>query len=234
MMCKYLFSVLIIFIFHLEIHAQECKVSVEALSGKYEGDCKNGKADGKGKATGKDVYEGDFKSGVPSGSGKYTWADGNSYEGEFSKGLQDGNGIMIYKRPAGDSIVKGYWKKGTFGGKFVKPYLIYKRTVHITSISCKPVSSKFSQVELFIDSETGNQQLSYGGAVTPKPQLTNVQVVNGRYEKLVVHDQFAKKTGYIFEEVQYPFRAIFTIGNDEVELEFFEGTKWIVDLRLAY
>ena len=57
--------------------AQDCVVSVAALSGKYEGDCKNGKADGNGKAMGEDAYEGAFRSGLPDGKGKYTWKNGD-------------------------------------------------------------------------------------------------------------------------------------------------------------
>ena len=234
MIYKSCFSLLISLLLTENIFPQDCKVNIEALSGTYEGECKNGKAEGPGKAIGIDMYEGQFKAGLPSGTGKYTWKNGNVYEGEFTKGVPDGNGTMIYKLQAGDSLVKGYWKKGVYGGKFVKPYLIHKKTVHFTSVSCKPINSKFSQIELFLDSETGNQNLSFNSATVPKPELTNVQVAYGRFERQVVNNQFAKKIGYVFEEVQYPFRAIFTIGNDEVEIEFFEGTKWIVDLRLAY
>ncbi|HMJ47222.1 MAG TPA: hypothetical protein VK498_07825 [Ferruginibacter sp.] len=234
MIYKFVFPVLSFLLLTQAIGAQDCKVTIEALAGKYEGECKNGKADGKGKAVGVDAYEGQFKAGVPNGSGIYTWSNGNFYEGEFSKGLQDGNGTMIYRLPFKDSLVKGYWKKGVYGGRFVKPYLIYARTVHVTNISCKPVNSKFSQVELFLDSETGNQHTSFNSGPVAKPELTNVQLINGRFEKQVLNDQYGKKNGYIFEEVQYPFRAIFTVGNDMFELEFFEGTKWIVDVRLAY
>ena len=234
MINKCFYSIIISSLLSFTINAQECKVTIEALAGNYEGECKNGKADGKGKAIGADTYEGQFKAGMPNGTGRYTRSNGNIYDGEFNKGLPDGNGTMIYRLPFKDSLVKGYWKKGVYGGKFIKPYLIYARTVHVTNISCKPVNSKFSQVELFLDSETGNQATSFNSTPVPKPELTNVQIVNGKFERQVLNDQYAKKNGYIFEEVQYPFRAIFTVGNDMFELEFFEGTKWIVDIRLAY
>ena len=66
----------------------------DSLKGTYEGDCKNGKADGKGKATGTDSYDGEFKNGLPDGIGKYNWKSGDYYEGEWKKGLKDGKGEM--------------------------------------------------------------------------------------------------------------------------------------------
>ena len=129
-------------------YGQDCKVSLDALAGNYSGECKNGKAEGNGKAVGRDTYEGQFKNGLPNGTGKYTWSNGNTYEGAFSKGMQEGNGTMIYHYTYRDSLVQGYWKKGEYAGKYIKPYLIHARTIHVTSISCKPVNSKFNQIEI--------------------------------------------------------------------------------------
>ena len=54
-------------------HAQQtnCTVKMKEIQGTYEGDCKDGKASGKGNAIGEDTYEGNFKNGYPDGTGKY-------------------------------------------------------------------------------------------------------------------------------------------------------------------
>ena len=44
---------------------------MKEIQGTYEGDCKDGKASGKGNAIGEDTYEGNFKNGYPDGTGKY-------------------------------------------------------------------------------------------------------------------------------------------------------------------
>ena len=58
-----------------------CVVNVIELQGTYTGDCKNGKAHGKGKSIGEDIYEGEFKNGYPEGTGKYIWKSGTWFEG---------------------------------------------------------------------------------------------------------------------------------------------------------
>lgn len=66
---------------------QDCKVDVEKLYSHYKGECKNGKADGAGKAVGKDMYEGQFANGKPHGQGTYTWDDKASFKGQFKNGV---------------------------------------------------------------------------------------------------------------------------------------------------
>ena len=215
--------------------AQDCTVSVPALSGKYEGECKNGKADGNGKATGEDVYEGVFRSGVPDGKGKYTWKNGDYYDGEWFKGLKSGPGMMRYKLAAKDSIVTGFWKKDKYIGLYEKPYMVHKNTIHVTEISCKKVNTSLNQVELFLTSETGGLVSSFNEQV-PKPQITDFQIISGNYLKKEVNDSYPKKIGYLFEEVVFPFRMIYTIdyGKDMFELEISEAGKWTVQVRTSY
>ena len=56
-----------------------CMVLMEAISGSYEGDCRNGLAHGKGTALGWDTYRGQFKKGLPHGTGTYIWENGAVY-----------------------------------------------------------------------------------------------------------------------------------------------------------
>ncbi|PLX24321.1 MAG: hypothetical protein C0597_00015 [Marinilabiliales bacterium] len=57
------------FLFNFGLRAQEkttdCRVLLSSISEKYEGECVNGFADGKGIAEGAHKYEGEFKKGLP-------------------------------------------------------------------------------------------------------------------------------------------------------------------------
>ena len=90
--------------------------------GKYDGEFKNGKKDGKGTMTykneyeyegdwkddlregkgiyinkkTKDKYEGDFKSNKAEGKGIATYNDGSKYEGDYKNWSKDGKGIYYY------------------------------------------------------------------------------------------------------------------------------------------
>jgi hypothetical protein len=229
-------SILFAGILSVEGFAQDCTVSVPALAGKYEGECKNGKADGTGKATGEDSYEGTFKNGQPDGKGKYTWKNGDWFDGEWSKGMKSGVGIMSFKLANKDSLVPGFWKKDKYVGKFEKPYMIYKNTIHVTSIAFQHLNDTKSEIELFLNSETGGGSPTFSAPAVPKPEITDIQIINGTYQQKKVNDTYAKKIGYLFEEVTFPFRAIFTVnnGSDVFEIEVFESGKWKVEVRTSY
>ena len=78
------------------LYAQDadCKVLLDSLKGTYTGECKNGKANGTGKAVGINTYDGEFKNGLPEGKGKYTWSNGDYYFGSWKKGQKDGKGEL--------------------------------------------------------------------------------------------------------------------------------------------
>ena len=103
------------------VSAQDCKVKVTALEGKYEGGCKKDFADGTGKAIGEDSYEGSFKAGYPNGKGKYTWKSGDWFDGYFKNGALEGEGIMHIRSSKNDSIVTGFWKNNVYTGQYEKP-----------------------------------------------------------------------------------------------------------------
>src|SRR5215217_4021875 len=117
------------------IFSQDCSVELDSLKGVYSGDCKKGKANGKGKAVGAHTYEGEFRAGFPYGEGIYTWSNGNFYNGKFAKGLRDGQGIMTYKMSGKpDDVVEGYWKKDVYIGKYEFPYKVISKTKKVTKV----------------------------------------------------------------------------------------------------
>ena len=216
--------------------AQECSVAVASISGKYSGECKDGKAYGKGMAVGEDTYIGLFKDGLPNGKGKYTWKNGNWFDGEWVKGVKQGLGRMFYKQVGKDSIVDGYWKKDKYISQYEKPYVVLAKTVHVTGITCKQMNNTRNEINLYLGSETANLNTSFNGGPQSKPIITDIQIVNGSYFTKTVDDNYAKKILYTFEDVVYPYRAVYTINNgtDMFEIEFFDPGKWLVEIRLSY
>ena len=76
----------------------------------------------KGKVTiyysnGKIKYEGDCLDGKFEGKGTYYYENGNRYEGEWKKGLKHGKGILYYDHETQNKKYDGYFIKGKFEGK---------------------------------------------------------------------------------------------------------------------
>ena len=67
--------------------------------GRYEGDVKNDKIEGKGIMyyNNGDRYEGDYKNDKAEGKGNYYWNDGTRYEGDYKNDKAEGKGIVYYK-----------------------------------------------------------------------------------------------------------------------------------------
>jgi len=104
-----------------------CKVLKPEISGKYTGDCKNGLADGKGVAEGRDIYDGKFKQGLPNGQGIYRWATGEVYKGSWKEGKKNGEGKFTFKSNGYDTTTTGVWKDDIFARvKVPAPYDIHR------------------------------------------------------------------------------------------------------------
>lgn len=122
--------VLIFFIFHLfsaaSAQTTPCKVLLKSISGKYDGKCENGLANGKGTAKGQDTYTGFFKNGLPEGKGTYIFKNGDTYKGFWKNGLKDGKGKFTFTLNGQQQTLIGYWKEGNYVGKSSpeKPYRV--------------------------------------------------------------------------------------------------------------
>ncbi|EDN68978.1 MORN repeat protein [Beggiatoa sp. PS] len=73
-----------------------CYVADPRLRGTYNGECRSGKASGRGKTRGIDAYEGEFIDGITNGTGTYVWHNGDRYLGKFQNGRPYGRGVVKY------------------------------------------------------------------------------------------------------------------------------------------
>ncbi len=231
-MIKLLFAATVIFFPTLISSAQDCAVEKAELKGTYTGDCKKGKAHGKGKATGTDTYEGNFSAGLPDGNGTYRWSNGNEFTGEFSKGLKQGKGKLIYKRlNEKDSVIEGFWKKDVYAGKNENPYRLIHKSKLVNEIEIEYKKDGFNKITFFITNTSGGAAY-IDGSEMPKLKVDEVRALTGGFGRLYVNDNHTKKTESIIEEVRYPFRIKAVIGTEEIEIEFFEAGTYILNVRI--
>ena len=219
--------------FSLPVLAQEaCKVQMASIAGSYEGDCKKGKANGTGKASGLDQYEGEFKDGLPNGKGHYHWANGNYYDGAWVNGKRQGPGVTTYlKKGKIDSVVTGFWKKDEYVGENEKPYIIYYRSSQVVKNEIKFTPSVLNEIVVMVRNESGNMA-TVREELTPKAALTDVSVYKGLYKRLIELSETNKQRTYKLEDINFPFRVKLRIGIQEVDVEFFERGKYTVDIAL--
>lgn len=217
--------------FFVYSHAQDCSVEKPELKGSYSGDCKKGKANGKGKASGTDTYEGDFRAGLPDGNGTYTWSNGNEYTGAFAKGLKEGKGKLTYKRATGDSVIQGYWKKDMYVGKNEHPYRIINKSKMVTDVEVEYKTDPYNRITFFITNTSGGATDVREGEL-PKLKVDEIQAITGAHGRLYVNDNHAKKTESILEEVRFPIRLKAIIGTEELEVEFFEKGTYVLNIRI--
>jgi hypothetical protein len=76
--------------------AADCSVKDTEIAKEYAGDCRNGLANGEGKAAGRDKYVGGFRDGLMHGKGTYNWSSGSQYVGDFSDGMMHGKGTYTW------------------------------------------------------------------------------------------------------------------------------------------
>ena len=222
--------------------SQSCNVSVDSLKGQYTGDCRKGKAEGKGTAIGIDSYAGNFKNGYPDGQGKYTWKNGSWYEGFWKNGLFEGQGTLNKinnDEPHSAVVLTGFWKKGKYIGRYEKPYIVSSLTNNISDINIRKLNSTTSEITITVKSITGGASTLSNPAL-PKSRLIDIQTIEGRFDQQVTDETSSTITNkYIFRKVTFPFYAILsfeTTGTklqaEKVRLEIFENCDWYVQVSI--
>jgi len=226
----YLIAASFVFFYDV-VFSQDCTVSMESLKGSYTGECKKGKADGKGKATGTDTYEGEFKSGLPNGEGIYTWKNGNVYSGHFSKGMMDGKGHLLIKRSnASDSIVDGYWKKDMYAGKYESPYKVYSKGSGIDQLDISYKRDENRRLIINV-SNTSAGAASFGGG-SRSAKVDNIIMFSGSIGRMDVTSSGPKNIQSTVYDVLYPTRMKIVIGGDEIEVEFYETGTYTLNVNI--
>lgn len=215
-----------------KIMSQDCEVLNPDLKGKYNGECKKGKANGKGKAEGKDLYDGDFSAGLAEGKGTYTWNNGNSFTGQWSKGLKEGKGTMKFKLPSGaDSLVEGYWKKDVYIGKYEKPYAIYHKSRAIGEIEIEYEKNGYNLITFFITNTSGGAS-RVDEEEMPRMKVDEVQAISGTTGRLTWNEVHAKKTESVIADITFPSRLKITIGSEELDIEFREAFTYKIRITI--
>jgi hypothetical protein len=205
----FLLSFLVISFLNIKAQSADCKVQPDSLKGTYEGGCKNGKAEGKGKATGTDTYDGEFKNGWPDGIGKYSWKSGESFEGNFKKGLKEGKGEL---HKADNQVITGYWKKDKYYGIYEYPFVLISNSSTIYRIDCKITDEKGEDIILTAHRLSDGTSVFSNNSVVPV--ISNINTVIGTF-----YTQNTQKLGNSgitrVQQVTFPYKAIFSIDTGE-------------------
>ena len=211
-------------------HAQQCEVIPAALKGTYEGDCKKGKANGTGKAIGEDSYVGNFKSGIPDGEGTYRWQNGSSFTGKWKNGFREGQGSMKLRLANGsDSLITGFWKKDIYIGINENPYKIYHQTGNVRELKIEFQAGNNSTAKFLVSSTTGGAPRI--SSFVSNFKVDNIQIIYGGFMQQNLYD-YPKKTETVLSTLDLPFRAKYTIGGEEMEIEFFEKGTYIITVYI--
>ncbi len=214
---KIYFTLLVLFIANIAF-GQSCFVAVDSANGIYTGECRNGKANGKG---------------------KYQWQCGDTYEGSWKNGWFDGFGVLTRKtRPDSIEVISGFWKKGIYVGKNEKPYIIEVLTNNISELTLSKSNNEVSQINITIKNNSGGaSNMDY--AVIPKTILSNIQILGGRYDELLVDTLSRIASRYTLRQVTFPFTALLTFETrgsmvpvQLAKIEIFETGNWILKTSL--
>lgn len=205
----------------------DCKVLPDSIKGTYVGGCKNGKADGSGKAVGVHTYDGEFKNGLPEGKGKYTWSNGDYYYGGWKKGLKDGKGELHRFENGKEILVKGYWKKDNYKGEYENPYVINNVTSDIGRVEMTKINDKDFTLTVTVENLQGGGGI--GSGHQPTTVMTGNQVTRGSFVSKS-NNVLTNKEVTIFRGIVFPFRIVMNFGNSTVEIEIFEQGNW--DMRV--
>lgn len=211
--------------------AQDCKVKLPALDGSYIGKCKDGFADGKGEAIGKQRYTGIFKEGMPNGKGIFYYGDSSYHTGSFLAGLKEGKGETHFvKSGRPDSIITGYWSGN-----------IHMGDRYITHTA--QGGSEWDRFEVIPSPASGNILTIEISTTTGAPNGGPVSVGNSGYvitiddiysdvtfRQLSTFSSFSKST-VSYQLQAYPAKVNFRLSNGTaIQLNLYKNANWVVKL----
>lgn len=226
----FLICTLSLFFFFTATAQENCAVKLQEISGTYTGACKDGKANGKGKSVGIDQYEGNFKNGYPDGEGTYTWSNGDVYTGGFRKGLKEGKGSMLlHKDSASGKATTGYWKKNVYIGEYETDYKVLSFTSEVARVNVEANPGKGdNNIRVLVASTTANGR-TITNVENSHLRLTDIRISKGTFQTRVDNSKY-KDEEAIFKEVEFPFRAVFYVDNNSVEVEFFNPGSYTLNI----
>lgn len=226
--------------------SQNCLVKDNNLKGEYIGECRNGKAHGKGTAKGIDTYTGEFVDGYPEGEGIYTWKNGDHYDGSWKKGYFQGKGTLTKKAEnSNDSLIvlSGYWEHVKYIGKRAKPYetTILSNNISNVSVKSQPETDHCSILIIVKNMTGGGSSLSTPHLSNPK--LVDIQVTQGRFLQRINDEPLSGELNkYILRDVTFPFSATLSFetsnpGNpiatsERVVIDLFESKNWYITISI--
>jgi hypothetical protein len=202
---------------------------MEGLAGTYTGDCRNGLANGKGDARGRDHYTGMFKGGMPDGTGIYYYNDSEYYSGGFQDGIKEGKGEEHYLRKARpDSIIKGYWSGGEYRGTKYTTYN-FTTTEQFDQTQITPSGASGKMVTFEIGTTSGSPNgTGPGGSVLLLRELisptSSILKTLSKYES-------SFKSYATYEIISFPCKLFGTLSNGQTfEIELYKAANWKIRL----
>lgn len=215
---------------NLNAQNSSCLVGLDSLKGSYQGDCKNGKANGEGIATGVHVYTGTFKNGLPEGKGKYTWKNGDYYFGSWKKGLKEGKGELHLPVNNIDSVITGYWKKDMYKGMYENPYELRNNSSDIGRVEVTKIQGGHNSITITVMNLISGSNLNNSSLLT-STRMTDYRITRGSIMSKS-SNVLTNKEITIFQGVVFPFRVWMYFGGSNVEIEFLEEGSWDVTIPI--
>ncbi|WP_435315441.1 hypothetical protein [Cellulophaga fucicola] len=217
-MRKVILLCLLLVVSAIKLNAQDCKVNLKSINETYIGDCKKGKADGNGKASGIDSYEGEFKKGYPDGNGTYTWGNGDVFKGIWKKGKKNGEGTLVQNKNSKTETITGYWKNDIYAGRYKVSSKKIDKSSNISSYSITHSSDDVNKIRFYIKE---NQKM------ITNPQF-NVIMHNGNFMTITSGREY-----YELVNVTFPFKAKVLYKQEYVEFELFNEGLWTVRIDVT-
>jgi hypothetical protein len=192
------------------IYGQECRLINTAFVIRYNGECSNGLANGKGIAH---------------------YADSSFYAGKFENGMREGKGEMHFRRQNGmDSVVKGYWSGDVFRGK---RYEQYKHGDEIAfsgfefNFLGKDPNRLTIQIDFAKERNVVEMAPQIGGSV---PLVTNIEVLESNKSiKQTSASETSMKTQYVYSIESYPIKLKVSLSDRrQMVFELNRSGDWLI------